>query len=305
MVRGSSCFSGQFFFYLRPTVDPALRNRSLSMKRLTTFCFLFVTTMSAVSDRMGPDADSLARVATVMMPGEELVYEVSWAFIKLGRIRVLTLVTPNDHDGPAYRAVAYSDSYDLPFVDFHAYSTSDMDSMLFSHHSSLFEKNGDRWFRQVYYFSPPARRFIIENAYVSEIQHLPATSARYDTMYLPYERFQDGTSILYFARAHVHDKVSLAVPTLVRGKAGRTEFYLPAERTTVSIDAVPYPIRVVELEGKADFEGIYGLTGDFTGWFSDDAAAVPIKAKMKVILGNISLELIEWKRPGWSPPRAE
>jgi len=275
------------------------------MKRFTTLYLLLATAMIAGSHRMAPDVDSFARVATVMIPDEELLYEVSWTFFKLGRIRVLTLATPNDDKSSTYRAVAYSDSYDLPFVDFHAYSTTEMDSMLFSWRSSLFEKNRDRWFRQVYHFLPTTRQFITENAYVSEIHHLPAPSARYDTMHLPYERFQDGTSILYFARAHVHDNVSLAVPTLVRGKAGRTEFYLPAERTTTSIDAVPYPIRVVELEGKADFEGIFGLTGDFTGWFSDDAAAVPIKAKMKVILGSISIELIEWKRPGWSPPRAE
>jgi hypothetical protein len=157
----------------------------------------------------------------------------------------------------------------------------------------------------VYYFSPSTRTFITENAYVKALDDLPEPKATYDTLRLSFDRFQDGTSILYFARAHIHSRQAIAVPTLVRGKAGRTEFYLPAERTVEKIDAVPYPIRVLQLEGKADFEGIFGLTGDFIGWFSDDAAAVPIKAKMKVILGSINIELIEWKRPGWSPPRTE
>lgn len=248
-------------------------------------------------------ADAVASVSTVMLPGEELVYEVSWTLFKLGRIRVLTL--PANTPGVRYRSVAYSDSYDLPFLDFHAYSTAEMDSTLFSRGSSLFEKNGDRWFRQMYYFSPLTRTYITENAYVNDLHYLPAPKATYDTLRLSYDRFQDGTSIFYFARAHIHAGRAIAVPTLVRGKAGRTEFYLPAERTTERIDAVPYPIRVLQLEGKADFEGIFGLTGDFTGWFSDDAAAVPIKAKMKVLLGSINIELIEWKRPGWLPPRAD
>jgi hypothetical protein len=47
------------------------------------------------------------------------------------------------------------------------------------------------------------------------------------------------------------------------------------------------------------------LTGDFEGWFSNDEARVPILAKMKVILGSITIELMRWKRAGWTPPRAE
>jgi len=268
------------------------------------FTVILLSGVATLLPSSGPDAGAVASVSTVMVTGEELVYEVSWTFFKLGRIRVMTL--PANSPEVAYRSVAYSDSYDLPFVDFHAYSTADMDSMLFSKGSSLFEKNGEqRWLRQVYRFLPPTRTFIAENAYVNDLHYLPEPKTTYDTLRLSYDRFQDGTSILYFARAHIHDRRSIAVPTLVRGKAGRTEFYLPAERTTETIDAVPYPIRVVQLEGRADFEGIFGLTGDFVGWFSDDAAAVPIKAKMKVILGSINIELVEWKRPGWSPPRAE
>ncbi len=270
------------------------------MRYLAAIFFGSVVLLVCLSGARLPD--SLASVSTVMIPGEELVYEVKWAFIKLGRIRVLTM---QSEEAGVYRSVAYSDSYDLPFVDFHAYSTSEMDSTLFSIGSSLFEKNQDRWQRQLYYFDRSTRKFVIEQAYVNELHQLPVPSATYDTLQLSYERFQDGTSILYFARANIHSRRSIAVPTLVRGKAGRTEFYLPAEHTTETIDAVPYPIRVVQLEGRADFEGIFGLTGDFIGWFSDDAAAVPIKAKMKVILGSINIELIDWKRPGWSPPRAE
>lgn len=245
-------------------------------------------------------------ISGVMMPGEELVYEVSWTFFKLGKIRVLALPPPADNPAVVYSSIAYSDSYTLPFVNFHAISTSEMDSTLFSEGASLYEKKDDRWYRQLYFFTPSTRTYVTEHAFVKDPQsQQPLQPMTYDTLQLTYDRFQDGTSILYFARAYVHTQRAIAVPILVRGKAGKTNFYLPAERTKEKIDAVDYPIRVVELEGKAEFEGIFGLTGDFTGWFSDDEAAVPIKAKMKVILGSITLELIEWKRPGWTPPRAD
>ena len=240
--------------------------------------------------------------SSVMLSDEELVYEVSWSIFKLGRIRVKLSATPSQ--GSVYSAVAYSDSYDLPFVDFHAYSTSEMDSSLFSYGSSLFEKRDTNWFRQIYTFDPATKVYVTENAFVKDVRSTPQQKPTYDTLRLPYTRFQDGTSILYFARARVHDQRAIAVPTLVRGKAGKTNFYFPGESTSETIDAVSYPIKVIEFEGKAEFEGIFGLTGDFTGWFSDDNAAVPIKAKMKVLLGSVWLELKEWKRGNWLPPKA-
>jgi hypothetical protein len=62
-------------------------------------------------------------------------------------------------------------------------------------------------------------------------------------------------------------------------------------------------VDVVHFEGRADFEGIFGMTGDFEGWFSNDEARVPILAKMKVIIGNIRIELTKWNREGWKPPK--
>ncbi len=242
-------------------------------------------------------------ISSVMAAGEELVYEVRWSVFKLGLIRVKTL--PAKNPGSAFSAVAYSDSYDIPFVDFHALSTSDMDSTLYSTGASLYEKKDNQWQRQIYYFASSSRTYVTEHAVVKDIDSSPLHTLTYDTLKLKYDRFQDGTSILYFARAHAHDARPISVPTLVRGKAGTTNFYFPGERTTEMIEAVSTPVKVIQIEGKAEFEGIFGLTGDFVGWFSDDAAAVPIKAKMKVILGSITLELKEWKRAGWSPPEAE
>ena len=57
--------------------------------------------------------------------------------------------------------------------------------------------------------------------------------------------------------------------------------------------------------GTADFTGIYGMSGDFEGWFSNDEARIPILAKMKVIIGSVTIELTRWTRTGWSPPRAK
>ncbi len=266
---------------------------------------LLILLFWAVQSQTTISSDSFprARIAEVMHSGEELVYEVSWTFIKLGRIRVKTqpAITP----GAAFGSIAFSDSYDLPFVDFHAVSTTEMDSSLFSKGATHYENKDGNEFKQIYHFNPSAKILVTENILVKGSRAQASSSTTFDTLKASSSRFQDGTSILYYARAHVHDRQGVRVPTFVRGKAGFTNFYFPSEQRDVSIDVLPYPIRTREFEGLAEFEGIFGLTGEFTGWFSDDAAAVPIKATMKIILGSIAIELKEWKRPGWTPPSAE
>jgi hypothetical protein len=94
------------------------------------------------------------------------------------------------------------------------------------------------------------------------------------------------------------------IPTLINEERANTYIDFASRRTSVEIDAVEYPIDVVSFDGAADFVGIFGLTGDFEGWFSNDVARVPIMAKMKVIVGNITIELMRWTREGWNPPKA-
>ena len=75
------------------------------------------------------------------------------------------------------------------------------------------------------------------------------------------------------------------------------------KRVNIDMDATDYPVKTVYFNGDANWTGIYGLTGKFEGWFSDDAACIPIKANMKVYVGSVDIELKSWKRQGWKPPR--
>jgi hypothetical protein len=75
------------------------------------------------------------------------------------------------------------------------------------------------------------------------------------------------------------------------------------EHLEENIDAVDYPVDVIKLEGRADFVGVFGLTGGFEGVFTNDAASIPITARMKVILGSVKVELKSWKRGNWIPPK--
>ena len=91
-----------------------------------------------------PSKEHLA--AGVMVEGEELVYEVSWYFVKLGTIRTKILKANSDSNMMIrYSAMAYVDSYEgLPFADLHSVSYTGVDDFLYSRATRTLEKRGDQ-----------------------------------------------------------------------------------------------------------------------------------------------------------------
>jgi len=85
-------------------------------------------------------------------------------------------------------------------------------------------------------------------------------------------------------------------------KEGTTTLNFYRKRTDAKIGLVDYPVDVLEFDEYAYFQGVFGLSRPFMGWFSNDSTYIPIKATLNVMLGSISVELIKWDRSGWNPP---
>jgi len=106
--------------------------------------------------------------------------------------------------------------------------------------------------------------------------------------------YHDGLSILYFARFNTNRNESLVVPCFVNEDTASTIINYYFDQENVSIDA--------KIDGETMFTGIFGLTGYFEGWFSNDEYQVPVAAELEVVIGHISIELMDWKRDKWQPP---
>src|SRR5512140_1288888 len=235
----------------------------------------------------------------VLSEGEELVYNVRYGFFNLGSVRIRTLQRQASASTVAYYCKAFIDSYPkVPFVDLHATFESTMDSTIFSQFFIGRTKQDDWWSYSRYTYDASHQRSIVEIASKDTIID------KRDTLSVD-GAYQDGLSLFFFARDRLFAGKTIDIPCIVTEKKVKTRIDFDGRRDAVEIDAVDYPVDVVGFEGTADFTGIFGLTGDFSGWFSNDDARVPILAKMKVIIGSVTIELMQWKRPGWNPPRAK
>jgi hypothetical protein len=235
----------------------------------------------------------------VFVEGEELVYNVRYGFIDLGQVRIKIVGTVREKSSLAFAGKALIDSYPkVPFVDLHAVYESLIDSGMFSRRFLGRQKNEGGWDLARYQFEYPNKRVLIE------VGTRDSVIVKRDTLVID-TPYHDGLSLFFYARTKIFSGLKVNVPTIIKEQRVNTYIDFKDEHTSVDLDAVDYPVDVVRFDGNMDFVGIFGLTGGFEGWFSNDDARVPIQAKMKVIIGSVTVELMKWTRPGWNPPRAK
>ncbi|MEM4261269.1 MAG: DUF3108 domain-containing protein [Candidatus Woesearchaeota archaeon] len=234
----------------------------------------------------------------VVYPGEELFYEVDFLGIKLGSIKIVTEGIENYEGKEVYKAKAYIDSYKgIPFVDLHTIYQSWFDkSVSFSYKFVSNSKQEDNsWDYQE--IKPDyknnsfrLKKYLKNNCYFDETFELK-------------QKANDGLSLFFLARKYTKLNRTVTIQTIMDKNVDPTILTFRSKIENSTISAISYPIRTIYFNGEAKWKGVYGLSGYFEGWFSDDEARVPIKAKMNVYVGNINIELKSWVRPGWTPPK--
>jgi len=228
--------------------------------------------------------------------GEELTYVVKYAFMKLGEVKFKVEESTITNGIPVIKAVTHIDSYeDLPFVSLHQIYSSFIDSTFYPQKFVGLMYREDTSF-VTYTFNNDTSINIKQGDYNTQ-------KVKLDSTILVKKRYQDGLSIFYFSRINFGKEKTINVPCFVNSKKENTVINYYIDNEDVSIDAVDYDIDCVRLDGETDFVSVYGLTGHFEGWFSNDNYHVPIIAKMNVIIGSVTLELKNWNKKLWNPPK--
>ncbi len=281
---------------------PILRPLSPSIAhRVSILTLIFLVTGYAQKNASVEASSVLPRTdGQMLMVGEELRYDVGYSFFHIGRIVIKVLDKFERKGRTIYRAKAIIDSAPgLPFVNVHIRFTGEFDQDMYSYSWTAEDSSDEEIsFRRLLFDYDSSRVFfekgkrIADSVYVESVDTVAITA-----------KCQDGLSLFFFARKNARMKGEMDVPTVIETEQVNTHFNFTQEIEDEEIDSVKYPIEVVLFDGRADFVGVFGLTGGFRGRFSNDDAGVPILARMNVILGSIRVELDSWNRPGWVPPK--
>ncbi|MDZ4745451.1 MAG: DUF3108 domain-containing protein [bacterium] len=235
----------------------------------------------------------------ILQPGEELVYRVSYLNVTLGTVKsIVQPYTTLDGRTVGKIKVVITSHPNIPFVSLNSVYESWIDtSATFSYKFNANTLQGDgTWSFEQYFFDYTTKKATIEKYWKKELVSKKEFTIK--------KRYNDGSSLLFAARALLRDNKGYKLRCVIMDDTVNTLIDYTGKRENVEIDAASYPVRTVYFAGDADWTGVYGLTGRFEGWFSDDEACIPIKAKMRVYVGSVSLELVSWKRNNWQPPKA-
>ena len=89
------------------------------------------------------------------------------------------------------------------------------------------------------------------------------------------------------------------IPVFMNESETSVNYFFNAQKEEIPVSIFDNDIRTVRCNGTANFKGVFGLTGEFAGWFSDDEARIPLKSQMNVMIGSVTLELDSYKRKNW------
>lgn len=223
----------------------------------------------------------------IISPGETLIYSVKWMFFRVGTITVKTTSYPENPDYIKVSMMVESNPA-IFFISVNEYN------------ETLVEVNNCMSKEFYGKYRNGSGNLIIKSKY-NDINSSASYSVyddeadqviKNDTI-INSPRYVDGPSLFLFTRIYSRFKTEYNVPTMIDGKISNTQIVFDSDRSEIEVDAFPGPVKARKYFGYADWEGgsSQSLSGDFSGWISDDDYAVPLYSEVKVLLGKVKIEL--------------
>ncbi len=237
---------------------------------------------------------------SVLEVGEELKYELSFGFIKLGYIKYILSNSHKEGKKTVYNSKLEIKSYpEIPFVSINQIFESEM---TFSEGELISEKFYETNFKNKLILRTDYD-FNYKKSYVKvnkETNGLSEIDAK-----IPLKKnvkYRDEISWQYEYRLNSFTNKNYNIPVFANEDESSVRYSFNSNKTVVNIEKYDYDISVIKLEGISDYSGLFGFKGEFLILLSDDKERVPIKAYFNSSLGNVVCELIDYKKKLWKPP---
>lgn len=233
----------------------------------------------------------------VLSEGEELNYIVSYGFINLGEVRFVLSGKDIKEGKEIYSSRSTMKSYKgIPFVSLNSIFESDMvyeNNHLYTIRFKATEYKEEGIFKVEYIFHYDSNYVhvnIVNNGKTERDENIRINQN---------VKFQDGLSLFYCSRLNSFSEENFLVPVFMNESETSVNYYFSTQKENTSISAFDDDIMSIRCNGVANFKGVFGLTGEFAGWFSDDEARIPLRSQLNVLIGNVTLELDSYKRKNW------
>lgn len=236
----------------------------------------------------------------VLTVGEELNYVVYYGFIKLGEVNMQITDKSVIKDAEVYTAKSKMFSYKgIPFVDLDIEFESEIileGKEVYSRRFKAKEKVEGGYVNIEYVFHYDSQYVYVKKINKGNVEIDKNIEINKNV------KFQDGLSLFYKARINSFTpKDNFMVPVFMNEQETSVEYFFKSEPEEITLSSFDNEIEAVSCNGSAKFTGVFGMNGEFAGWFTRNSARIPLKAQLNAIVGSITLELDSYKRSDWKP----
>ncbi len=228
--------------------------------------------------------------------GEELTWKVRWSFIKLGTLKMIVQDTVRLNHQKLYRIKLLMDSNPvLIFVNIHNQYECLVDSLFRPVIYLVNENESNRKNILLYQFDYKKKQALMQVLDADDSTRVleERTLDLKHTLY-------DGISLTFFARGNAAPAKQFQLYTFINDEVGPLDMRFGEKVENIEVSAIGKALPTIRVEGTFHITGIAGVTGDYKGWFTYDERRIPLKALMKVFIGNVVVELQHWKN--WQVP---
>ncbi len=220
---------------------------------------------------------------------EVFTYKVKFGFFKLGEVKT-TIIKDTTYQGQKIwwlRTVITSNS-GIPFVGEEE-----------NHYNTFMVETDSTPYTKLYWrdnldeneFEAEVYEYDYENEKVYILENMTPV----DTLELT-EPSSSGQLIFYYSRLFAGTNQDYRLPVYLEREKG----YIDATNSTKiekrRYDAFDDPVKTYFSEGDADIDGPFGFRGKYKAWYIADDLRVPAEAHAKVWLGNVKVQLIDYKK---------
>ncbi|MGM0546791.1 MAG: DUF3108 domain-containing protein [Bacteroidota bacterium] len=220
---------------------------------------------------------------------EVFTYKVKFGFFKLGEVET-TIVRDTTYQGKKawwLKTVITSNS-SVPFV-------GDEEN----HYNTFMVETDSTPYTKLYW-----RDDIDEDEFEAELYEFDYEKGKVyfskmgepvDTLALT-EPSSSGQLIFYYSRLFAGTDKDYRLPVYLEGEKGYINGTNSTEIKERDYDAFDDPVDTFFSEGDADIDGPFGFKGRYKAWYIADDLRVPVEAHAKVWLGNVKVQLIDYKK---------
>lgn len=105
-----------------------------------------------------------------------------------------------------------------------------------------------------------------------------------------------GPAIFYYSRLHAGTSRNIQYPIYIDEDTGFVEINNQSSVNSYDSKAFDGKVDSYRATGNANFDGPFGFSGDFEAIFKADELRIPLEAKVKVWVGNVTVRLTDYKR---------